>query len=739
MSKQFVTILIGTFFSLSLFGQSNYKYINYVNPFIGTGGHGHTYPGPTAPFGLVQLSPDGGTEGWDWSSGYHYSDSSIIGFSHTHLSGTGIGDMADVLIMPTTGEIKLEPGTRTDPDIGYRSRFSHDKEFAEPGYYSVHLQDYNIGVELTATPHCGMHRYTFNTNEEANLIVDLKHGIYSYVLKARLTVENNNTLVGYRITGGWADIQPVYFVMKFSKPFKNFGLATNDKLRWGVNEAYNRHRFEANIKGVVSFDVKPQEQIVVKVGISTTSIENARMNLESQIADFDFDAVKKQTQNIWEKELSVIDVDGTKKDKEIFYTALYHSFVAPNNIADVDGSFIGPDDKLDKSPTNKYYSTFSLWDTYRATHPLYTILQPERTGDMIHSMLLHYQKWGYLPIWSIWGQESHVMIGNHAIPVVVDAYKKGIKGFDYKLAYEAIKASSQLNNEKSPFPLIDKLGYVPNEIQESVSKTLELAYNDWCVAQMAKSLGNEEDYKLFFNRSNTFKSLFDSTNGFMRGKNRAGKWTTPFDPQALSRHGDYTEGNAFQYSWYVPQAPLELMQLHGGKKQFTKKLNELFETPFTGAKNVSDVTGLIGQYAHGNEPSHHIAYFYNITDEPWKTQKYIRKICDEQYNNTPDGLSGNEDCGQMSSWYVFSSLGFYPVNPADGLYWIGTPTFHSATIHISENRKFQIVAKNLSKDNFYIKSAKLNGKNISSLLISHDDIMNGGVLEFEMTNKPFKK
>ncbi len=739
MLKKKTVIAISVLICATLYSQSKFKYINYVNPFIGTSGHGHTYPGPTTPFGLVQLSPDTGVEGWDWSSGYHYSDSSIIGFSHTHLSGTGIGDMADILIMPTTGKLQLQPGTRKNPDSGYRSRFTHDKEYAKPGYYKVHLADYNVDAELTATSHCGMHRYTFNTKEKANIIVDLKHGIYSYVLKARLQVEDNQTLVGYRFTSGWANIQPVYFVIKFSKPFKNYGIATHDILSWGINEAYNRHRYEANIKGVVSFDVLPNEQIVVKVGISTTSIENARMHLESQIIGFDFDAVKKQTQEMWERELSVIDVEGSQKDKEIFYTSLYHSFIAPNNIADIDGSYIGPDDKLDKSPTKKYYSTFSLWDTYRASHPLYTIIQPERTGEMIQSMLMHYQKWGYLPIWSIWGQESHVMIGNHAIPVIVDAYTKKMKGFDYILAYQAIKASSIINNEKSPFTLINKYGYVPNEIQESVSKTLELAYNDWCVAQMAKGLGKTEDYEFFLKRSNSFKSLFDSSTGFMRGKSSTVEWTTPFDPQALSSHGDYTEGNAFQYSWYVPHAPCELMQMLGGVKPFTKKLDELFETPFTSAKNVSDVTGLIGQYAHGNEPSHHIAYFYNLTNEPWKTQKYIREICDEQYNNTPDGLSGNEDCGQMSSWYVFSSLGFYPVNPADGIYWIGTPTFNSATIHISEKNKFNIVAKNLSKKNKYIKTVKLNGKNLNELQIKHDEIINGGLLEFEMTDEAISK
>ena len=738
MIKKLAILICSAVLTLNIGANGQNKYINYVNPFIGTGGHGHTYPGATAPFGLVQLSPDTGLEGWDWSSGYHYSDSSIIGFSHTHLSGTGNGDYADVLIMPTIGSVNLLSGTKENPDAGYRSRFSHNKEMAKPGYYSVHLDDYNIDVELTATPHCGMHRYTFNTNAETNILVDLQHGINSFVMKARITAEDNQTLVGYRISGGWAHVQPVYFVMQFSKPFKKLGTANNDKLLRDIHDVRNGHKGEANIKAVVNFDVLPKEQIVVKVGISTTSIANARMNLESQIANFDFDAVKAKTQQSWENELSKIEVQGSEIDKEIFYTALYHSFITPNNIADVDGSYFGPDQKIHKSLTKKYYSTFSLWDTYRATHPLYTIIQPERTVDMIQTMLMHYQSWGHLPIRTLWGQEAANMIGNHAIPVIVDAYKKKMKGFDCQLAYEAIKKTSMLNKVESPFDIIDKVGYLPNDFDQSVSKTLELSYNDWCVAQMAKGLGYNEDYEFFINRSNNFKALFDNSTGFMRGKNRNGEWTTPFDPQKLTRHADYTEGNAYQYSWYVPHAPYDLIQLHGGVKNFTKKLDELFETPFTGERNVNDVSGFIGQYAHGNEPSHHIAYFYNLTNEAWKTQKYIRQICDEQYNNTPDGLAGNEDCGQMSSWYFFSSLGFYPVNPADGLYWIGTPTFHSATIKLSGNRKFDIVAKNLSKQNIYIKSIKLNGSKLHCLTIKHEDIMQGGILEFEMTSKPRK-
>jgi predicted alpha-1,2-mannosidase len=735
INRILTALIVLILFNINSIADNQLKYINYVNPFIGTGGHGHTYPGATTPFGLVQLSPDTGLEGWDWASGYHYSDSSIIGFSHTHLSGTGNGDFADILIMPTIGKINFNAGTKENPDAGYRSRFSHSKETAKPGYYCVHLSDYKIDAELTATPHCGMHRYTFNSKDEANIVVDLQHGLYSYVMKAKLIVEDNQTIVGYRYSGGWAHLQPVYFVIRFSKPFKKFGTANNNNLIWNIEDVRNGHNSEANIKGIFSFDVVPGDKIIIKVGISTTSIENARINLDSQIAGYDFDAVKNHTQQVWEQELSKIEVEGSIKDKEVFYTSLYHSFITPNNIADVDGSYFGPDQRISKSPTKKFYSTFSLWDTYRATHPLYTIIQPQRTGEMIHSMLLHYQKWGHLPIWVLWGQEAGNMIGNHAIPVIVDAFDKKIKGFDYQLAYEAIKKTATLNKVESPFDIINKLGYLPNDFDQCVSKTLEIAYDDWCVAQMAKNLGFKQDYEFFLKRSNNFKSLFDSSTGFMRGKNWSGEWTIPFDPQALSRPGDYTEGNAFQYSWYVPHAPNELINMFGGVKPFSKKLDELFETAYSGKEKINDVSGFIGQYAHGNEPSHHIAYFYNLTNEHWKTQKYIRKICDELYNNTPDGLAGNEDCGQMSSWYVFSSLGFYPVNPADGLYWIGTPTFKSATIHTSATSKFVVVAKNLSKQNIYVKRLKLNGKVLNGLIIKHDDIIQGGVLEFEMTDK----
>lgn len=718
---------------------SNSPYTDYVNPFIGTAGHGHTFPGATTPMGLVQVGPDTGLEGWDWSSGYHYSDNSIMGFSHTHLSGTGVGDLADVMLMPTTGDVDLKPGSKENPDAGYRSRFEHSDEKAEPGYYSVLLKDYNIKTELTATGHCGMHKYTFPENSESNIIIDLFHGIRSYVMKARITVVDNRTIVGYRISSGWADLQPVYFVMKFSRPFDRFGTAINNNLLWGVKDARNAHTSEANIKGAVRFDTKEGEEILVKVGISTTSIDNARENLEAEMSGWNFEDVRRKASAEWEKQLSKIRVTGKQKDKEIFYTALYHSMVTPNQIADVDGSFIGPDDKLDKTPNGKYYSTFSLWDTYRAAHPLYTLLIPDKVSDMINTMLLHYKKWGYLPIWSLWGQETHVMIGNHAIPVIVDAWLKGIDGFDEDLAYEAIKTSSTYDHNKSPFSLIDEYGYIPrNKVHESVSILLEISYDDWCVAQMARKMGKEEDYQFFSDRSKNYKNIFDESTGFMRGKDKEGNWVEPFDPLKVERPSDYTEGNAWQYTWYVPHDPQEFINLYGGVEEFSQKLDTFFHKEKKDPTEVADVTGMIGQYAHGNEPSHHIAYFYNFAGQPSKTQKYVNRICNEKYGNKPEGLSGNEDCGQMSSWYLFSAMGFYPFNPASGNYQIGTPRFEKVELTTPTGNVFTIKANNLSDDNYYIQSVRLNGKKYDKTYITHQDILKGGTLEFEMTSKPGK-
>jgi len=718
---------------------------DYVNPFIGTSGHGHTFPGATTPFGMVQLSPDTGIKGWDWCGGYYYSDSSIMGFSHTHISGTGVEDLADILVMPTVGEVIIIPGSKETPDEGYRSRFSHSTEVAKPGYYKVLLEDYNIQAELTATAHCGMHQYTFPKSDESNIIVDLYHGLESYVMEANITVEDNQTIVGTRISSGWAHIQPIYFVMKFSKPFEEFatGIEAGDtRMIWGRKEVRNSWRSEANTKAVVRFKTVINEKIVVKVGVSMTSVENARKNLEAEISGWDFEAVKEQARKQWEGQLAKIVVEGTEKDKEIFYTSIYHAMICPNNIADLDGSFIGPDNRLDKAADKEYYSTFSLWDTYRATHPFFTMTVPDKVSKMINSMLLHYQKWGYLPMWSLWGQETHTMVGNHAIPVIVDAYFKCIRNFDVELAYKAIKVSSTRDHYASEFSLIDKYGYVPSDRVNSVSMLLEIAYDDWCVAQMAKDLGKIDDYEFFIKRSENYKNVYDKSTGFMRGKNRDGKWTTPFDPSMLVRRGDYTEGNAWQYLWLVQHDVPGLMELVGGPEVFSKRLEELFTTKHSFGKDAGDVgdaTGFIGEYAHGNEPSHHIAYLFNYAGKPWMTQKYVKEIFDTIYNNTPEGLSGNEDCGQMSAWYILSAMGFYPVNPANGVYMIGTPKFDKVTFTSPEGKIFTITAKNRTDKNFYIKSVKLNGENWNHSYIKHSDLMSGGSLEFIMSDKPNMK
>ncbi|GJM64160.1 GH92 family glycosyl hydrolase [Persicobacter diffluens] len=712
--------------------------IHQVNPFIGTGGHGHTYPGATLPFGMVQLSPDTGIEGWDWSSGYHYSDASIMGFSHTHLSGTGLGDLGDVLLMPTIGEVKVVAGDKDQPDQGYRSRFSHDNENAHPGYYQVFLDDYQINAELTATLRTGVHRYTFPQSNESNIIIDLKHGIRDKATKASLEVQGSNRIVGYRKSTGWADLQSVYFVIEFSKPFEKFGTAIDDHFFWGVNNPRNGHVGTANVKGAVRFSTQKNEQITVKVGISPVSIDNAIENLNAEAKGKTFDQVKGRAERLWEDQLSKLTVTGNSDEAKIFYSAVYHSMLAPNVNSDVNGQYIGPKDQQQQVKDQPYFSTFSLWDTYRATHPLFNLVEPKASSEMINSMLMHYQQWGYLPIWSLWGQETHVMIGNHAISVIAEAFQKDIPGIDWKLAYEAVKASSSMDHYHSPFSLIDQYGYVPNDYRENVSITLEIAYNDWCVAQMAKAMGHQQDYEYFIKRSKSYENIYDHEVGFVRSKNRKGEWRENFDPEALTRIGDFTEGNAYQYSWFVPHDVKGLQSMVGGASQMETKLDALFQTERTDAGSVADVTGFIGQYAHGNEPSHHIAYLYNTVGAYDKTQRYLNQICNTMYRNAPDGLSGNEDCGQMSSWYVFSALGFYPVNPAEGLYYLGVPRFNQATVKLPNGKTFEVISDKKDADDFYVKRVSLNGKVLDRLYLTHQEVSEGGVLEFKMCKKPKK-
>lgn len=711
------------------------KVLHYVNPMIGTGGHGHTFPGAATPFGMVQLSPDTYNEGWDWCSGYHITDNSIMGFSHTHLSGTGRGDFLDILLMPLVGDVKLKPGSRENPDEGYRSRFKHENEKASPGYYQVYLDDYETNVELTASPRVGFHRYTFPEDGEKHVIIDLSH-TYDYpeeILQAFLTVENDSLITGLKRSSGWSEDQYVYFAASFSRPVTGFGLANKGKISNG-----NTHEEGTSITGHFDFEL-PDNELLVKVAISPVSVEGALKNLQEEVPHWNFDKVREQAETSWERELSRIKVktDDIKK-KEIFYTGLYHALLFPSLYMDVDGKYRGMDQKIHTAEGFNKYTVFSLWDTFRATHPLYTIIKPDHVSDLIRSMLSHYDEFGILPEWSLSSTETYTMIGYHAVPVIVDAYTKGIRDYDVAKAYEAIVASAL--QEQHGVDIYHKYGYIPADLEnKSVSKALEYAYDDWCVASIAGALRKNEDRQKFLSYSQGYKNHFDPSSGFMRGKKKNGEWVTPFDP-FYSSHSDseYIEGNAWQYSWFVPHDVQGLIDLMGGKEPFVAKLDSLFsiKSEISGTDVSMDISGLIGQYAHGNEPSHHVAYLYNYAGAAWKSQERLYQIMTEMYNNTPDGLSGNEDCGQMSAWYLLSAMGIYPVNPADGNYVFGTPLFDQVTIALEDGKTFEIEAANLSDRNFYIQSIRLNGKPYTKTYLPHSAIIKGGKLIFEMGPKP---
>jgi predicted alpha-1,2-mannosidase len=699
------------------------NYLRYVDPFIGTGGHGHTYPGATTPFGLVQLSPDTRIDMMDWDgcSGYHYSDSLIYGFSHTHLSGTGVADYCDILFTPYTGEVALEPKA-------YASGFKKSKEKAEAGYYSVLLEKDNILAELTATEHVGVHRYSFPKNlESGSMLIDLRHR--DEVLNAHLEVVSNREIAGYRISKAWANEQHVYFVARFSRPFSNTILLdmTQDPIE--SQPALTGKSMVALLDFYLD-----GEPIVVTVGISGVSMESARQNLEIECKHFDFDRVKAQTQTKWQRQLSKIEVESDNDDqKTIFYTALYHTMVAPNIWSDVNGQYRGRDNKIHVTEGHDVYTVFSLWDTYRACNPLYTILEPKRTNDFITTFLLQYDQGGRLPIWELSGNETDCMIGNHAIPVIADAYQKGIQNYDVLKALRAMEHSAMQNRLGMEAYRID--GFVPSQEEpESVSKTLEYAYDDWCIGQMAKAAGATDFYNFFNLRSQQYKNLFDPNTRFFRAKNN-NSWHTPFDPFEVNFN--YTEANAWQYRFAAPQDVNGMMQLMGGKDQFTRLLDTLFTVQTaTSGRNQADITGLIGQYVHGNEPSHHMAYLYNYAGQPWKTQQRVRQILDEMYHKNPDGLSGNEDCGQMSAWYVLSAMGFYPVTPGTPTYAIGCPIFDKVTIHLPNGKDVVLEAPGASARNRYIKSMQLNGKSWSKSWITHNQLLEGSNLQFTMTDKP---
>ncbi|MGB0932189.1 MAG: GH92 family glycosyl hydrolase, partial [Chitinophagales bacterium] len=694
-------------------------YLKYVNPFIGTGGHGHTYPGATAPFGMVQVSPDTRLDGWDGCSAYHHSDSLIYGFSHTHLSGTGVSDYGDVLLMPTVGVVTLNNGA--NGERGYRSAFSHFREDATAGYYHTYLTSYNIDVRLTAKKRTAHHQYTFPKTADANIIIDLLHR--DKVLEASLKVVNDSEIEGYRISDAWAKEQHVYFVIQFSKPFKQFGLALDEVIKIGKKELKG-----TNVKGYVKFDANVEgednEIIMAKVGISAVSIEGARKNLKEEMplsprgsSDWVLENSKEKTQAEWLQQLNKIQIEGgTEDQKNIFYTALYHTMIAPNLYTDVDGKYRGMDNQIHTAEGFDRYTVFSLWDTYRAANPLYTLIEPQRTNDFIRTFLSQYQEGGILPIWELASNYTGCMIGYHAIPVIADAYQKGIRDYDVELAFEAMKHSAEQNH--LGLEAYKTLGYIPSESEsESVSKTLEYAYDDWCIAQMAKDLGKTADYKYFLERSQSYKNVFDPTTQFMRAKLNQ-TWWQPFEPSEVNFN--YTEANAWQYSYYVPQDIAGWIQLLGGKSVLDARLDAIFEAESgTSGREQADITGLIGQYAHGNEPSHHIAYLYNYVGKPWKTQEKVRQIMEEMYQNKPDGLSGNEDCGQMSAWYVWSAMGLYPVTPAQNIYAIGSPLFDKATINLPNGKQFVIEAKNNSRQNKYIQRATFNDQVFSASFVRH--------------------
>lgn len=713
--------------------------LNYVNPFIGTAGHGHTFPGATSPFGMVQLSPDTGLEGWDWCSGYHYSDNSIIGFSHTHLSGTGRSDLTDVMLMPFVGDVKLQAGTKENPDWGYRSRFSHDEEWASPGYYKVNLKDYDIMAELTVSPRCGIHRYTFPENINSHIILDLSHHFSTdSVIYTSLEVINNNTITGQRKTKGWGEPgekywsnQQLFFAMQVSKPFQSVNVVTDDMI------IEDKRAEGKNIKALLNFETKQNEKVLIKVGISAVSIENALKNLSNEIPDWDFDEVLAKTQAEWRSKLSTIAVSAPEETKNIFYTAFYHSLLAPCLYNDVNGEYLGSDKKVHTTQDFSNYTVMSLWDTFRAQNPLLTLITPDKTNDIINSMLAQYDEYGLLPVWSLWSSETNCMIGYHSIPVIVDAYFKGIRGYNVEKAYEAMKASAM--QDEFGVKELKQYGYIPyDKYNKSVSTSLEYCYDDWCIAQIAKDLKRNDDYEYFMKRAATYKTYFDKEYKLMNGFSSKGKFRRPFDP-FYSSYGecDWVEGNSWQYSFFVPHDVEGLIALHGDKNTFAEALDKLFSVPtdMSGHDVPIDITGLIGQYAHGNEPSHHVAYLYNYAGQPHKTQEKVHEIMTTLYTTQPDGLCGNEDCGQMSAWYVYSAMGFYPVNPAGGVYVFGKPMLDKADLKIGANT-FTIEAHNLSKENIYIQSIKLNGEKYNKLYITHQDIVKGGKLEFEMGAQP---
>ena len=704
----------------------------YVNPFIGTDFTGNTYPGAQAPFGMVQLSPDNGLPGWDRISGYFYPDSTIAGFSHTHLSGTGAGDLYDISFMPVT-----LPYKEADAPLGIHSLFSHDEETASAGYYQVRLKDYDINVELTATERCGIQRYTF-PEADAAIFLNLRKAMnWDFTNDTRIEVVDSVTIQGYRFSDGWARDQHIYFRTRFSKPFASVQLDTATVIKDGK-------RIGSSAIARFDFHTSAGEQILVTTAISGVSMEGAARNLAAEAPADDFDKYLAVTRKNWNEQLSKVEIKSNDIDEKVkFYTALYHSMLAPTIYSDMDGAYYGPDKQVHQADGWTNYSTFSLWDTYRAAHPLYTYIEPQRVNDMVKSFLAFSEQNGRLPVWNFYGSETDMMIGYHAVPVIVDAYLKGIGDFDPKKALAACVATANIDEYRG-IGLYKKYGYVPYDVTDhynsenwSLSKTLEYAYDDYCIARMAEKLGERQIADEFDKRSRNYKNVYNSQTTFMQPRNNKGSFIEDFSPDDYTPH--ICESNGWQYFWSVQQDVDGLISLVGGKERFAQKLDSMFTyNPSADEDLPIFSTGMIGQYAHGNEPSHHVIYLFNAIGQPWKTQKYAAEVMHELYKNTPAGLCGNEDCGQMSAWYVFSAMGFYPVDPISGKYEIGTPMYPEMKMHLANGKSFSILAPAVSKENIYIQSVKLDGNPYDKSYITHEQIMNGSIFEFEMGNKPGK-
>lgn len=723
------TLALGSaFYSCSTAKQDTPQtdYTQYVDPFIGAADNGHTFPGACRPFGMIQTSPVTGAVGWRYCSEYMYADSIIWGFTQTHLNGTGCMDLGDILVMPFTGE-------RHRTWDAYRSSFSKTSENATPGYYTVTLDQAKVKAELTATTHAALHRYTYEQADSASILIDLQHGpawnekqYHSQVNSCEVNWENDSTLTGHVNNKVWVD-QDYYFVMQFSRP-------VIDHFELPMAETEKGKRL------VASFNIQPGEEVLMKVALSTTGVEGAKANMAAEVPGWDFEGIRTAAKADWNSYLSRIEVEGTDEEKTNFYTSFYHALIQPNEISDVDGRYRNAADSVVNATGGKFYSTFSLWDTYRAAHPFYTLMVPERVDGFINSLVDQAEVQGYLPIWGLWGKENFCMVANHGVSVVAEAYAKGFRGFDAERAFNAIKQTQTVSHPlKSNWENYMKYGYFPTDLTEaeSVSSTLESVYDDYAAADMAKRMGKTEDAAYFARRADFYKNLFDSSTQFMRPKKSDGTWKSPFNPSQIghaeSVGGDYTEGNAWQYTWHVQHDVPGLIALFGGEEPFLNKLDSLFTLKLETTQ--ADVTGLIGQYAHGNEPSHHVTYLYALAGRPERTQELIREIFDTQYSPKPNGLCGNDDCGQMSAWYMFSAMGFYPVNPVSGEYVFGAPQLPEFVLHLADGKTFTIKAEGLSEANKYVKSITLNGEPYIKNFISHADIVKGGTLVYQMTDK----